>query len=146
MLRILQPRLQQYLSRELPDVQGGFRKGRGTRDQIDNSHWITEKARELQKKHLLDYAKAVENSKRHGSTRPLDLPPEEHVCCSKSNSQNQTWDNRLVPNWERCTSRLYIVTLLIELICRVHYEKCWAGWSTIWNQRLLEKRSITTDM
>ena len=52
MLRILQPRLQRYLSRELPDVQGGFRKGRGTRDQIANIHWITEKARELQKKHL----------------------------------------------------------------------------------------------
>ena len=50
MLKILQARLQQYVSRELPDVQAGFRKGRGTRDQIANIHWIMEKAREFQKK------------------------------------------------------------------------------------------------
>ena len=48
MLKILQTRLQQYVSRELPDVQAGFRKGRGTRDQIANIHWVTEKARESQ--------------------------------------------------------------------------------------------------
>ena len=52
MLKILQARLQQYVDRELPDVQAGFRKGRGTRDQIANIHWITENAREFQKKHL----------------------------------------------------------------------------------------------
>ena len=52
MLRILQARLQQYMNRELPDVQAGFRKGRGTRDQIANIHWIMEKAREFQKIHL----------------------------------------------------------------------------------------------
>ena len=52
MLKILQPRLQQYMNRELPDVQAGFRKGRGTRDQIANICWIIEKAREFQKKHL----------------------------------------------------------------------------------------------
>ena len=50
MLKILQARLQQYVNRELPDVQGGFRKGRGTRDQIANIHWIIQKAREFQKK------------------------------------------------------------------------------------------------
>ena len=47
--KILQARLQQYLNRELPDVQAGFRKGRGTRDQVANIHWIMEKAREFQK-------------------------------------------------------------------------------------------------
>ena len=52
MLKILQARLQQYVNRELPDVQAGFRKGRGTRDQIANIFWIMEKAREFQKKHL----------------------------------------------------------------------------------------------
>ena len=52
-LKILQARLQQYMHRELPDVQAGFRKGRGTRNQIANMHWIIEKAREFQKKHLL---------------------------------------------------------------------------------------------
>ena len=49
MLKILQARLQQYMNREVPDVQAGFRKGRGTRDQIANIHWVTEKAREFQK-------------------------------------------------------------------------------------------------
>ena len=52
MLKILQARLQQYMNRELPDVQAGSRKGRGTRDQIANIRWIMEKAREFQKKHL----------------------------------------------------------------------------------------------
>ena len=50
MLKILQARLQQYVNQELPDVQAGFRKGRGTRDQTANIHWIIEKAREFQKK------------------------------------------------------------------------------------------------
>ena len=63
MLKILQARLQQYVNRALPDVQASFRKGRGTRDQIANIHWIMEKAREFQKKHLfllIDYAKAFD--------------------------------------------------------------------------------------
>ena len=62
MIKILQDRLQQYVSRELPDVQGGFRKGRGTRDQIGNIHWIIEKAREFQKNIyfcFIDYAKPL---------------------------------------------------------------------------------------
>ena len=53
MLKILQARLQQYVNHELSDVQAGFRKGRGTRDQIANIYWIIDKAREFQKKHLL---------------------------------------------------------------------------------------------
>ena len=52
MLKILQARLQKYVNRELPDVQAGFRKGRETKDQIANIHWIMEKGREFQKKHL----------------------------------------------------------------------------------------------
>ena len=62
MLKILQARLQQYVNRELADVQAGFRKGRGTRDQIANIHWIIEKAREFQKSiyfYFTDYAKAL---------------------------------------------------------------------------------------
>ena len=61
MLKILQARLQQYVNQELPDVQAGFRKGRGTRDQIANIHWIIEKARDFQKNIyfcLTDYVKA----------------------------------------------------------------------------------------
>ena len=61
MLKILQARLQQYMNRELPDVQAGFTKGRGARDQIANIRWIIEKAREFQKNtyfFFFDYAKA----------------------------------------------------------------------------------------
>ena len=63
MLKILQARLQQYVNHELPDVQAGFRKGRGTRDQIANIRWIIKKARELQKNIyfcFIDYAKAFD--------------------------------------------------------------------------------------
>ena len=97
MLRILQARLQQYVNRELPDVQASFKKGRGTRDQITNIRWIMEKAREFQKNIyfcLIDYAKAfdcmdhkkLENSKRDGNTRPPDLSLEKSVCRPGSNS------------------------------------------------------------
>ena len=63
MLKILQARLQQYVNRELPDVQGDFRKGRGTRDQIANIHWIIQKEREFQKNMyfcFIDYARATD--------------------------------------------------------------------------------------
>ena len=97
MLKILQARLQQYVNRELPDVQAGFRKGRGNRDQIANIRWILEKAREFQKTSisaLLAMPKpltvwitiTVENSERDGNTRPPDLPLETCVCSSGSNS------------------------------------------------------------
>ena len=97
MLKILQARLQQYVNRELPDVQAGFRKGRGTRDQIANICWIIEKARELQKNfyfRFIDYAKAfdcvdhnkLENSERDGNTSPPDLPLEKPLCNTGNNS------------------------------------------------------------
>ena len=84
-LKILQARLQQYVNCELPDVQAVFRKGRGTRDQIANIHWIMKKAREFQKKPtfaLLTTPKPLtlwittncRNSERDGNTRPPDLP------------------------------------------------------------------------
>ena len=97
MLKILQARLQKYVNGELPDVQTGFRKGRGTRDQIANIHWIIEKAREFQKKHLLllywlhqslwlcGPQQTLDSSSRDGNTRPPDLPPEKSVCRSGSN-------------------------------------------------------------
>ena len=96
MLKILQARLQQYVNRELSDVQAGFRKGRGTRDQIANICWIIEKAREFQKNIYFcfnDYAKAfdcahnkLENSERDSNTKPPDLPLEKSICRSRSNS------------------------------------------------------------
>ena len=96
-LKILQARLQQYVDWELPDVQVGFRKGRGTRDQTASNYWIIVKATEFQKNIyfcFIDYAKGfdlvdynkLENSSRYGNTRPPDLPPQKSVCRSRSNS------------------------------------------------------------
>ena len=102
---ISQARLQQYVNQELSDLQAGFRKGRGIRDQIANIHQIIEKAREFQKNILfffIDYTKAFdcvdrnklwEKSSKDGNTRPSYLPPKKPVCRSKSNSYNQTWNN-----------------------------------------------------
>ena len=94
MLKILQATLQQYVNRELPDVQAGFRKGRGTRDEIANIQWIMENPREFQENIyfcFIDYAKAfdcvdhnkLENSERDGHTRPSDLPLEKPVQVKK---------------------------------------------------------------
>ena len=88
MLKILQARLQQYVHRELPDVQAGFRKGRGTRDPIANLRWIMEKAREFQKSIyfcFLDYAKAfdgVDHSKLWKILEEMGIP--DHF--------NATWE------------------------------------------------------
>ena len=94
MLKILQARLQQFV-KELPDVQPGFRKGRGNRDQIANIHWITEKARVFQKNTyfcFIDYIKTfdyvshqiVENSGIDWNTRPPYPSPEKYVCRLRS--------------------------------------------------------------
>ena len=80
MLKILQARLQQYVNQELPDVQAGFRKGSGTRDQIANIHWIIEKAREFQKNNyfcFIDYAKAfdcVDHNKLWKILKEMGIP------------------------------------------------------------------------
>ena len=95
-LKSLQARLQQYVNCELPDVQAGFRKGRGTRDPA-NICWIIGKAREFQKNIyfcFIDYTKAfdcmdhhkLENSERDGHTRPPDLPFQKPVCRTGGNS------------------------------------------------------------
>ena len=80
MLKILQARLQQYVNQELPDVQAGFRKGRGTRGQIPNIHWIIEKAREFQKNIyfcFIDYTKAfdcVDHNKLRNILKEMGIP------------------------------------------------------------------------
>ena len=95
MLKILQARLQHYMNWELPDLQAGFRKGRGTRDQVANICWVIEKAREFQKNiyfYFIDYAKAfdcvdhnkLENTWRYGNAAPPDLTPEKSVCRSRN--------------------------------------------------------------
>ena len=133
MLKILQARLQQYMNHELPDVQAGFRKGRGTRDEIANICWIIEKAREFQKNVYLcfiDYAKAlycVNHSKLWKILKEMRIP--DHLTCLLRNlyaGQEATvrtghgttdWWLLFVNNKEllmkRSSSRLYTVTLLI---------------------------------
>ena len=85
MFKILQARLQQYMNRELPDIQAGFRKGRRTRDQIANIRWIIKKARKLQKTIyfcFIDYAKAfdcVDHKKRWKILKEMGIP--DHLIC-----------------------------------------------------------------
>ena len=107
------------------DAQAGFRKGRGTRDQIANICWIIKKAREFQKNIyfcFIDYAKAfdcVDHNKLWEILKEMGIP--DHPICllrnlyagQEATVQNWTWNNRLVPNRKRSMSRLYIVTLLI---------------------------------
>ena len=133
MLKILQARLQQYVNHAIPDVQAGFRKGRGTRDQIANIHWIIKKAREFQKSIyfcFIDYAKAfdcVDHNKLGKFFKRWEYqttwPASWEICMQVKKQQleldmehlehNMNIWNRLVPNRKRSTSRLYIVTLLI---------------------------------
>ena len=130
MLKILQAKLQQYMNCELLDVQAGLRKGRGTKDQIADIHWIIEKARELQKNIcFIDYAKAFDHVDHNKLWKILP----DHLTCLLRNlyagqeatvRKNWTWNNRLVllglvllgspcsPR-KKSTSRLHIVTLLI---------------------------------
>ena len=85
MLKILQARLQQYVNRELPDVQAGFRKGRGNRDQVTNIHWIIKKAREFQKNiyfSFINYPKAfdcVDHNERWKILKEVGIP--DHLSC-----------------------------------------------------------------
>ena len=85
MLKIHQARLQQYVNRELPDIQAGFTKGRGTRDQIANIRWTTEKAREFQKNiyfFFIDYAKAfdcIDHNKLFKILQEMGIP--DHLIC-----------------------------------------------------------------
>ena len=97
MLKIIQARLQQYMNHELPDVQAGFRKGRGSRDQIANIHWIIEKAKEFQKNIyfcFIDYAKpfdCVDHNKLWIILKEMGIPDRltcllRSVYRSRSNS------------------------------------------------------------
>ena len=125
MLKILQAGLQQYVNCELPDVQAGFRKGRGTGDQIANNCWTIEKGREFQKNVyfcFIDYAKSfdcVDHNKPWKILKKMGIPDHlTHLLRNLYASQEATvrtwtWTNRLVPNSKRSISRLYIVTLLI---------------------------------
>ena len=123
MLKILQARLQQYVNRELPDVQAGFRKGRGTGDQIANICWIIEKAREFQKNIyfcFINYTKAfdfvdhnkLENSERweYQTTWPASWETYMQV---RKQQLELDMEQHTGPNRKRSMLRQYIVTLLI---------------------------------
>ena len=125
MLKILQARLQQCVNHELSDVQAGFRKGRGTRDQIGNVRWIMEKAREFQKSIyfcVIDYAKAfdcVDHNKLWKIVKEMGIP--DHLICLLRNlyagQEATVRTGHGTPDWvpkrKRSSSRLYIVTLFI---------------------------------
>ena len=124
MLKILQARLQQYVNYELPDVQAGFRKGRGTRNQVANICWITEKAREFQKNIyfcFIDYAKAfdcVNRKKLWKILKEMGIPDTLPASCEtymqvRKQQSELDMEQQTGPNRKRSTSRLYIVTLLI---------------------------------
>ena len=124
MVKILQARLQQYVNYVLPGVQAVFRKGSGTRDQIANICWIIEKAREFQKNMyfcFIDYAKAsvcVDHHKLWKILKEMGIP--DHLTCLLRNlyvGQKQQleldMEQQTGSNWERSTSRLYIITVII---------------------------------
>ena len=122
-LKILQASLQQYVNWELTDIQAGFRKGRATRDQIANIRWIIKKAREFQKNIyfcFIDYTKAfdcVDHNKLWKIIKEMEI--SDHFTCLlrylyvHQEAAVRTWNNELIQNWERSTSWVYIVTLLI---------------------------------
>ena len=122
MLKILQARLQQYVNHQLPDVQAGFRKAEEREIKLGTSAESWKKQESSRKtptsslltmlKPLCGSQQAVENSSRDGNTRPPYLPPKKSVYRSISNSYNLSWKNKLVPNQEMNTSRLYVITLL----------------------------------
>ena len=125
MLNVLQARLQQYMNYEISDVKTEFRKGRGTRDQIANIHWIIKKQKSSRKtpiSALLTISKPltvwITNMKILWKIlKEMDTP--DYLTCLLRNlyagqeATVRTWKNRPVPNRKRSTSRLYIVTLLI---------------------------------
>ena len=137
MLNLLQAKLQQYVNCELPDVQAGFRKGRGASNQIANICWIIEKAREFQENIyycFIDYAKAsdcVDHNKQWKILREMGIP--EHLTCLLRNlyagQEATVRTGHGTKAWFQigkgiCQS--YILSPCL-FICRVHHVKCWAG-------------------
>ena len=151
MLKILQARLQQYVNYELIDVQAGFRKGRGTRDQIANICWIIEKASEFQKNIYFcfsDYAKAfdsVDHNKLWKILKQMGIL-DQLTCLLRNLYVDQ--EAQLELDMEQQTGSksgkeyvkaVYCHPAYLTYICRVYHAKCQAGWSTSWNQDCQEK-------
>ena len=142
MLKILQARLQQCMNWELPDVQAGFRKGRGTRDQVASICWIIKKAREFQKNIyfcFIDYTKSfdcVDHNELWKILQEMGIP--DHLTCLLRNlyaGQEATVRTRhRITDWFQIGKGVCQGCILSPCLfntCRVHHEKCWAGWNTI---------------
>ena len=135
MLKILLARLQQYVNHELPDVQAVFRKGRGTRDQIANIHWIIDKAREFQKNFwFIDYAKAfdcVDHNKLWKILKEMGLP--DHLTCLLRNlcagQEATVRTGHGTTDWFQTAKGVCQGCILSPCLsyCRVHHEKHWVG-------------------
>ena len=122
MLKIFQARLQQYVNWELPDVQAGFQRGKGTRDQIGMTDGSWRKQRSSRKtstsslttwKPLTVWITTNCGKFLKRWEYQITLPVSWETCMQVKKQQNWTWNNRLVPNWERSITRLHIVTLLV---------------------------------
>ena len=151
MLKILQARLQQYVNRELPDVQAGFRKGRGIRDQIANIRWIIKKTRKFQKNIyfcFIDYAKAfdcVDHIKLWKILKEIGIP--DHLICLLRNlyagQEATVRTGHGTTDWFQIGKGVLqgciLSPCLFNFLCRVHHEKHWTGRSTSWNQDCWEK-------
>ena len=157
MLKILQARLQQYMDCELPDVQAGFRKGRGTTDQIANNCWIMEKAREFQKNIyfcFIDYAKAFDCVDHNQLWKILkEMGISDHLTCLLRKTCMQVKRQQLEPDIEQQTGFKLGKEYVKAVCCHPAYLSymqstlCkmpdWMKQS--WNQDCLEKISITSD-
>ena len=153
MLKILQARLQQYMNRELPDVQTGFRKGRGNRDQIVNSHWIIEKAREFQKNIyfcFIDCAKVsdcVDHQKLWRILKKMGIT--DHLTCLLRNlhagQEATVRTGHVTTDWFQIGKRVWQGCILSPCLFNLYAEYIIrnAGMD---EARLLGEISITSDM
>ena len=151
MLKILQARLQQYVNHELPDVQAGFRKGRGTRDQIANIHWIMEKAREFQKDIFfcfLDYIKAFDCVYRNKLWKILrEMGIQDDLTCLLRNlyagQEATVRTEHGTTDWFKIGKGVYqdyiLPPCLFSLYAEYIMQNAQAGRSTSWNQDCWEK-------
>ena len=151
MLKILQTRLQQYMNHELPDVQAGFRKGRGTRDQIANIHWIIEKAREFRKNIyfcFIDYAKAfdcVDHNKLWKILKEMGIP--DYLTCLLRNlcagQEATVRTGHGTTDWFQIGKGVHQVCILSPCLFNLYAEyimrNAGLGRSTSWNQDCQEK-------
>ena len=145
MLKILQARLQQYMNFQMfkldlekteePEIK--LPTSVGSSKKQESSRKASTSASLTMPKPLIVWITAnYGNFFKRWEYQTTWLPPKKSVCWSRSNSWNWPWNNRMVPNRESSSSRLYIVILLI---CRVCHEKCWTGWSISLNQDFQEK-------